>query len=86
MGVPWSADALIRTKHSGSQTQKSKIERWENVSQSFKVAQPESIEGLHVLLVDDVVTTGATLEACAAALLKEEGVKVSMATMAMAYL
>lgn len=75
---------LIRTKFSTTQTKKSRFKRWENVSSIFAVKDPKALEGKHILLVDDVVTTGSTLEACAAALLEIEGVTVSVATIACA--
>ena len=76
--------ALRRTTHTPSQTRKSRAERWRNVATVFEVAQPAAIAGRHVLLVDDVLTTGATLEACAAALLAAGARAVSIATIAAA--
>ncbi len=75
---------LIRNRRSSSQTRKTRLERWENVKDIFRVEQVEAIMHKHILLVDDVVTTGATLEACATELLKVEGVKVSIAVLAVA--
>ncbi|MBN3034994.1 MAG: ComF family protein [Bacteroidales bacterium] len=74
--------ALVRTKASATQTRKSRWARWENVSEIFSVPDQDTIRGKHILLVDDVITTGATLEACANALLAVEGVRVSVATLA----
>ena len=76
--------ALRRTTHTASQTRKSRAERWRNVATVFEVAQPAAIAGRHVLLVDDVLTTGATLEACATALLAAGARAVSIATIAAA--
>jgi predicted amidophosphoribosyltransferase len=70
---------LIRTINTETQTQKSRYSRFENVSQIFKVLYPEKLEGKHILLVDDVVTTGSTLEAAAHTLLKVPNTKVSIA-------
>jgi len=75
---------LKRTKNTTSQTKKSVAERIENVSNIFEVEKPKLLEGKHILLVDDVITTGATLEACAEAILKIPGTTVSMATIAIA--
>jgi ComF family protein len=75
---------LKRTRNTASQTHKTRAERLENVTNGFKVIAPEYICRKHLLLVDDVLTTGATLEACATALLKVPGVKVSIATLALA--
>ena len=77
-------DCLSRKVNTVSQTKKSIAERIENVSNIFEVEKPELLKGKHILLVDDVVTTGATLEACAEAILKVPGTTVSMATIAIA--
>ena len=82
----WLTDArsLIRTSYTETQTRKGKIERWENVSKVFAVKYPEHLKNKHVLLVDDVITTGATIEACATCLLEIEGCKVSVVALAYA--
>jgi len=72
---------LVRAIETETQTKKTRFERWENVESIFNVNYPEKLENKHVLLVDDVITTGSTLEACANALLKIKGVKVSIATL-----
>ncbi|SMB82822.1 phosphoribosyltransferase [Hymenobacter roseosalivarius DSM 11622] len=82
--VPWSATALRRTEHTDSQTQKNRAERWQNVAEVFEVAQAAEVLNKRVLIVDDVLTTGATLEACAAALLAAGCSEVSIATIACA--
>jgi ComF family protein len=69
LALPWSASALVRAKATASQTRKTRSERWENVENIFRLAEPELVRGKHVLLVDDVVTTGATIEACGQALI-----------------
>ncbi|MEL6635172.1 MAG: ComF family protein [Bacteroidota bacterium] len=81
---PWQAHALQRVSPSPSQTQKTRIERFENVRRAFRVPRPANLRGKHLLLVDDVLTTGATLEACALQILAIPGTTVSMATIAMA--
>ena len=84
MQKPLVAGNLIRLVHSPTQTRKGRFERWQNVEGIFGVNDPAGVEGRHLLLVDDVVTTGSTLEACAGVLLKITGVKVSIATLAFA--
>ena len=75
---------LIRIENTDSQTRKKRFNRWENMMNSFALKRPEKLIDTHILLVDDVVTTGATLEACAQKLLAIKGVRVSIATIAVA--
>jgi ComF family protein len=75
---------LYRKVDSKTQTRKARYSRWENVENIFGVSHAERLKGRHILLVDDVITTGATLESCAQALLGIPGVKVSVATIAFA--
>ncbi|MBW6459277.1 MAG: ComF family protein [Bacteroidales bacterium] len=75
---------LYRKVHSQTQTRKARYNRWENVENIFALRNGHKLEGKHILLVDDVVTTGATLESCAQALLTVPGVKISVATIAFA--
>jgi ComF family protein len=82
--TPWHAAALRRTAHTDSQTRKNRVQRWQNVAEVFEIAEVIAIQGKHVLVVDDVLTTGATLEACAAALLAAGATEVSIATIACA--
>jgi ComF family protein len=84
LAVPWSARALRRTEYTDSQTSKNRTERWFNVATVFEVAEPAAVVGKRVLVVDDVLTTGATLEACAVALLAAGCREVSIATIACA--
>lgn len=74
--------SLIRKTFTETQTSKSKIDRWENVKDVFQVVNKETVKGQHILLIDDVVTTGATLEACALTLLNNNAASVSVATLA----
>ena len=84
MQRPLITGNLIREVDTASQTRKGRFERWENVSGIFSVKNGHLLTGKHLLLVDDVVTTGATLEACCEPLLGIPGVKVSIATLACA--
>jgi ComF family protein len=84
MGIPYAKDALKRVQHSGSQTKQSRMGRLGNVETVFEIGKAKLMEGKHVLLVDDVLTTGSTLEACANLILEVPGTKVSMATIAIA--
>lgn len=75
---------LIRIRHTDTQTHKSRFARFENMQQVFAVKNPDELYNKHILLVDDTVTTGSTLEACGIELLKIPGVKLSIATIAYA--
>jgi ComF family protein len=83
-GVPVDTDSLIRITGSATQTRRSRYERWINVEGIFHVKYPEKLLGMHILLVDDVITTGSTIESCANELLKIEGVRVSVVALAFA--
>jgi len=82
MQVPVTTSAVTRLSATETQTRKTRLDRWKNMEGKFELTDPASIAGKHVLLVDDVVTTGATLEACGHELLKAAGVKLSIATLA----
>jgi ComF family protein len=82
--LPWNTTALRRITRTATQTKKNRIQRWLNVAEVFEVSRPEEIAGLRVLVVDDVLTTGATLEACGAMLLASGAAEVSFATIACA--
>lgn len=77
-GLPIITGALVRVRFNGSQTAVSLRERSENVRQAFALAGDRPLRGKHILLVDDVITTGATMTACAEELLKVEGLKLSV--------
>jgi len=85
MGIPYDATSFIRKVHTETQTKKTKLERWENVKDKFAIEHIENIEDKHILLVDDVITTGSTIEACAQVLLRVAGVKISIASIAVAH-
>ena len=80
--VPCHDTYLIRAAKTETQTHKSKLNRWENVRSIFQVIQPEPIVEKRILLVDDVVTTGATLEACGNALIQAGCKELSIACIA----
>lgn len=82
MQIPWSDNVVQRIAHTPSQTKKTRYERWKNVEDIFAVIQPGLIEGKHILLVDDVITTGSTIEACATAMLNIKGTQVSAVSIA----
>lgn len=73
---------LIRTRHTESQTHKTRIERLDNMKGVFALKNPDELKGKHILLIDDVITTGATTEACWMALRSVEGVQISIASLA----
>ena len=77
-GLPICNKVVCRTRFEKSQTQMHHWERQENVAHVFKVEDLRAVRGRHVLLVDDVITTGATMMACAREILKTEGVRVSL--------
>ncbi|MDB5248976.1 MAG: ComF family protein [Segetibacter sp.] len=74
-------NAVIRKVYTETQTQRGRITRWENMDGVFAVSQPEALENKHIMLVDDLVTTGASLEACGSELLKVRGTTLSIATL-----
>ena len=83
-GIPVADKYLIRSVYTATQTHKTAEERFQNVKDIFEARFPEELQGKHVLLIDDVLTTGATLEACAHALENIPGIVISVATAACA--
>lgn len=77
-------DVLIKITNTASQVNKTRISRWINNEELFAIQNIEKLHNKHVLLVDDIITTGATMEACISVLNKAENVKISMASMAIA--
>jgi ComF family protein len=75
---------LERLKATETQTKKSRFERWENVEEVFAVKNPDAFLHKHVLLIDDVITTGATIEACGKAVLSVGNTRLSVAGIAFA--
>ncbi len=82
MKADLKADLLFRKVHTATQTRKSRYERWENVKDIFGLREAETLKDKHIILVDDVITTGATLEACAETLLEISGIRISVASLA----
>lgn len=84
IGVKCDFRAVCRLHYNDSQTSKSRSERWDNVEDIFAVRRAEHLRGRHILLVDDVLTTGATIASCASAIVRacEGDVRISVATLA----
>jgi ComF family protein len=82
--LPVISDNLIRIEDTETQTSKSRFSRYENLKDAFLCQYPEHLLKKHILLVDDVITTGATIEACCALLSGLENVRISLATIAFA--
>lgn len=81
---PLKNNNLIRITKTDTQTRKSRFKRWKNVETVFHVRKPDEFKNKNILLVDDVITTGSTLEACGQKLLEIEGSKLWLVTLAMA--
>lgn len=77
-------DVLLKVTNTKSQVNKKRFARWNNNEELFTLKNTNAIENKHVLLVDDIITTGATLEACITVLHQAKNVKISIATMAIA--
>ena len=81
MQLPVFTSIVKRNVNTASQTRKSRADRWQNMAGKFDIVNNTELQNKQILLVDDVVTTGATLEACANALLKINGLTVNFATL-----
>lgn len=84
LDIPILNDVIIRTRFTESQTKKTREERLLNMKDAFRVNKAETITGKHLLLIDDVLTTGATLEACALAISEVQDADISIATIGIA--
>ncbi len=84
MNIPVWDDIITRPQRTETQTKKGRVERLKNMEGKFILSNPAIISNKHLLLVDDVITTGATLEACGNELLQDENVRVSLATLCVA--
>lgn len=82
--IPVSENNLLRITNTQTQTRKKRFERWTNVSTNFIIKNPEFYEGKNLLLVDDVFTTGATIEACCQPFLNINNVKIGIVVLAVA--
>jgi len=85
LNTPVLKNVVIRREQTETQTKKGRIQRWQNMAGKFELANPQAIKDKHVLLVDDVVTTGATLEACGQEILKAENVQLNIATLCFSF-
>ncbi|WP_042244337.1 ComF family protein [Jejuia pallidilutea] len=84
LNVAYVDDVLIKITNTTSQTTKKRVARWSNSNELFALRNISKIENKHILLVDDIITTGATLEACCLVLNQAKHLKISIATMAIA--
>lgn len=82
MNIPWQESVSVRVQSTLTQTKKSRAERWANVKEAFAISHLDDVRGKRVLLVDDVITTGATLEACGQHLLNNACQSLSIACIA----
>ena len=82
LNAEYNDTTLLRIKNTSTQTVKNRLTRWKNVETIFEVSELKSLKGKRILLVDDVITTGATIKACVAELNKIPDVKLSLAVMA----
>lgn len=84
LNIPIDTDSLSRTAYTSTQTRKAIYDRWQNVCSIFKANQTESLKNKHILLVDDVITTGATISACIQALSDIPGIRISILALSIA--
>lgn len=84
LDIEYVDNVLIKVSNTTSQVNKNRFSRWTNNKEFFTIKNKEKIHNKHILLVDDIITTGATMEACIAVLQKAKNVKVSVASMAIA--
>jgi len=82
LDIPYKEHLLIKTSSTETQTLKQRFDRFKNIETNFLLTDISFCKNKHILLIDDIITTGATLEACCNELLKTKGIKISIATMA----
>ncbi len=80
--IPLLENILIRVSKTQTQTLKSRFDRSKNMNENFELIDTERLKNKHILLIDDIITTGATLEACCIQLYFTKNIKISIATMA----
>jgi len=85
LNIPLETDTLVRSKKTKTQVFMTRLSRSKEVIHSFEVGTVEKLRGKHILLVDDLITTGGTMEGCAIALQKIPNIKISIAVMAIAH-
>ncbi|UTW67733.1 ComF family protein [bacterium SCSIO 12643] len=84
LNLPLDISTLTRSTDNSTQTKKGLFNRWTNVQHVFSIMHPERLQGKHILLVDDVITSGATIEACAKQILQIQGSSISIISLAFA--
>lgn len=84
LGRPVNSRALVRHRYTQQQSLQDSTDRERNVEGAFRVRRPDDLRGKHILLIDDVLTTGATLGSCCDVLEKVNGLKISIATLSIA--
>ena len=83
--IPVAEHSIVRPMHTATQTDKGRMERWKNIEGKFELRDRELVAGKHILLVDDVITTGATLESCGIEILKASNASLSIACLCHAF-
>lgn len=85
LNKPVLSDVVVRPEQTETQTKKGRVERWQNMEGKFELTNANPVENKHLLLVDDVITTGATVEACGKEILKASNVQLSIATLCFSF-
>jgi ComF family protein len=82
LATEYREDLLLKVSNTQTQVFKNRLTRWSDANAVFDIINPEELNNKHILLVDDIITTGATIEKCAEVLNKAKNIKLSVATMA----